>query len=142
MVRPQRPVAPEFKPQRAGLGQVLGELETDIMEAVWSAGEMTVREVHGVLLPKRELAYTTVMTVMTRLAEKGLLARVADGNSYLYRPTLTRQAFVSQAVGEVVNALLSSHAAQTISHFATCLDRVSSEELRQLEEMLKRRRGG
>src|SRR5680860_1755722 len=55
-----------------GLGQVLGDLEAEIMECMWDLGSASVRRVHECLQEDRNIAYTTVMTVMTRLAEKGL----------------------------------------------------------------------
>jgi len=138
----RRTFVPDFRPHKLGLSQVLGELESEVMETIWARGETTVRDVHSCLLSEREIAYTTVMTVMSRLSEKGLLLREADGNSYIYRPAVTRQVFVAQAVGEVLDALLTSHAPQTVSHFAASLDKVSAEEIRQLEELIKKRKGG
>ena len=138
----KRPVAPDFKPHRLGLEQVLGELEAEIMEIVWTTGETTVREVHQALLKVRDIAYTTVMTVMTRLADKGILLREAEGHAYLYRPRLSRAAFVAEMVGEVLDALLGSHSSQTVSHFVTRLDQANAEELHALEELIRRRKGG
>jgi len=139
---PKRRVAPDFKPHRLGLEQVLGELEAEIMEILWLAGETTVREVYQALLKGRDIAYTTVMTVMTRLADKGILIREADGNAYLYRPSMSRQVFVAEMVGEVLDALLSSHSAQTVSHFVTRLDEANAAELQALEELIRIRKGG
>jgi predicted transcriptional regulator len=69
--------------------RLLGPLEADVMEALWRAGEpLTVREVLGRLnRGGRKLAYTTVMTVMNRLAEKGALERERRGRGYAYQPT-------------------------------------------------------
>jgi len=139
---PKRRVAPDFKPHRLGLEQVLGELEAEIMEILWLAGETTVREVYQALLKGRDIAYTTVMTVMTRLADKGILIREADGNAYLYRPSMSRQVFVAEMVGEVLDALLSSHSAQTVSHFVARLDEANAAELQALEELIRIRKGG
>lgn len=138
----KRKVAPDFKPHRLGLEQVLGELEAEIMELVWMLGETTVREVHHALLKGRDIAYTTVMTVMTRLAEKGILTREADGNAYLYRPSMSREVFVSEMVGEVLDALLASHSTQTVSHFVARLDKANASELQALEELIRIRKGG
>jgi len=139
---PKRRVAPDFKPHRLGLEQVLGELEAEIMETLWLVGETTVREVHHALLKGRDIAYTTVMTVMARLADKGILLREADGNAYLYRPSMSREAFISAMVGEVLDALLSSHSTQTVSHFMARLDKANPAELQALEELIKIRKGG
>ena len=68
-----------FDPHKKGVRKILGDLEADIMEVVWSKTTITVREVFGELKKTREIAYTTVMTVMTRLAEKGLLQKNKTG---------------------------------------------------------------
>ncbi|MGH2360405.1 MAG: BlaI/MecI/CopY family transcriptional regulator, partial [bacterium] len=66
-----------FKPDRSGIRKVLGDLEADIMELIWSAASSgsgtTVRAVFETLSRRRRIAYTTVMTTMARLARKRLL---------------------------------------------------------------------
>jgi len=65
-------------------------LEAEVMRVLWEAGDpLTVRELRGHLNRDRsqELAYTTVMTVMNRLVEKGALARERRGRGYVYEPT-------------------------------------------------------
>jgi predicted transcriptional regulator len=66
---------------------LLGPLETDVMEMVWRLGDATVRDVHDQLADRRDLAYTTIMTTMARLAAKGLLTRDTSGLAHRYRPT-------------------------------------------------------
>ena len=75
-----------LKGYNPGLRQVLGDLEAEIMECVGQMGSASVRDVHEVLLGRRHIAYTTVMTVMSRLAEKGLLARRQDGRRVYSHP--------------------------------------------------------
>jgi len=138
-----RAVAPEFRPGKDGLRQILGDLEADIMEFVWTRGQCTVRDVHDGLLAsrERELAYTTVMTVMTRLAEKALLLRETVGNTYVYMPALGREEYLARVVGEVLDALFVSHREQTISHLASRLRSVDPAELDALGAALARRKG-
>lgn len=70
----------------------LGELELAIMEYVWRYDdEVDVPKVHRHFLKTRDLAYTTVMTVMTRLHEKGMLERCEDKRPYRYRAALSRE---------------------------------------------------
>ena len=57
----------------------LGELEAEVLGVVWEMKQATVQEVKDALEPRRSLAYTTVMTVMSRLAEKGILERRKEG---------------------------------------------------------------
>lgn len=76
----------------AVLKQGLGELELAIMNVVWKrAGPVTVPEVHRELLKSRKLAYTSTMTVMSRLHDKGVLHRREDRRPYTYWPALTRE---------------------------------------------------
>ena len=68
-----------FRFNQTGLRKFLGDLECEIMELVWkkAAPTVTVREIYDILRHERQIAYTTVMTTMVRLAEKGLL-RIVD----------------------------------------------------------------
>ncbi|MEU7401900.1 BlaI/MecI/CopY family transcriptional regulator [Streptomyces sp. NPDC044948] len=93
----------------------LGTLEGEVMRECWAAdGPVTVRAVLDHLNEDRErpLAYTTVMTVMSRLAEKGLLARTPQGRGYAYTPTVADEAAL--AVREVLRA----HGDAAVVHFA------------------------
>ena len=84
-----------MSPRRTGLG----DLERAVMEALWDAPDwMTVREVHGVLSGSREIAYTTVMTVLDRLTRKDLVVRARDGRAYRYRPADSRGAMAAEAM--------------------------------------------
>lgn len=82
---------------------ILGELETQIMEILWvQPGPMSVRSVHESLLARRELAYTTVMTVLDRLAKKGVVDRERDGRAWLYVAGSTRAQLVSVALSDAL----------------------------------------
>jgi predicted transcriptional regulator len=93
----------------------LGALEGEVMQVCWRVkAPVTVREVLDTLNADRDrpLAYTTVMTVMSRLAEKGVLARTAQGRGYAYTATVADEAAV--AVREVLRA----HGDAAVVHFA------------------------
>lgn len=62
----------------------LGETELEVLQHVWDLGRASVADVHGRVLRTREVAYTTVMTVMKKLASKGYLTFVKEGNAYVY----------------------------------------------------------
>jgi predicted transcriptional regulator len=75
------------------------------METLWDGdGWLTVRQVHDKLAEGRDIAYTTVMTVLDRMARKGLVERVRDGRAWTYRPAQSRGAMTAevmrQALGE------------------------------------------
>ena len=74
----------------------LGDLEHAIMDVLWGTPQsLTVREVSA-QLTERDLAHTTVMTVLDRLAKKGFARRERDGRAWRYRPSATREAYVTE----------------------------------------------
>jgi len=99
-----------FRFNQAGLRKFLGDLECEIMELVWkkAAPTVTVREIYDILRHERQIAYTTVMTTMVRLAEKGLL-RIVDraGLANCYAPVEMRTDFIKNAVARVLNIFIS-----------------------------------
>jgi predicted transcriptional regulator len=99
-----------FRFNQTGLRKFLGDLECEIMELVWkkAAPTVTVREIYDVLRHERQIAYTTVMTTMVRLAEKGLL-KIVDraGLANCYAPVESRTEFIKNAVGRVLNIFLN-----------------------------------
>jgi BlaI family penicillinase repressor len=72
------------------------------MNTLWPIGQGTVREIRDLLAPRRPRAYTTIMTIMDRLARKGVVQRIKVGRAYIYRPNLTAEEARSQALGQVV----------------------------------------
>ncbi|MFC5907009.1 BlaI/MecI/CopY family transcriptional regulator [Streptacidiphilus monticola] len=78
------------------MARPLGELENEVMTRLWQWNRpVTVREVLEDLQQEREIAYTTVMTVMDKLFQKGWLRREQDGRAYRYAPVSTREAYTA-----------------------------------------------
>lgn len=72
------------------------------MNTLWPLGEGTVRDIRDGLAARRPRAYTTIMTIMDRLARKGVVERRKVGRAYIYRPHLTAEEARSQAVGQLI----------------------------------------
>ena len=70
--------------------RLLGKLELMIMQVVWECGEATVRRVRNEIARKRDLAYSTIMTMMRKLEQKGVLAHRVEDRTYIYRPLVSR----------------------------------------------------
>src|SRR5271169_1301154 len=87
-------------PRRALLD--LAPLELDCMNTLWPMGEGTVREIRDRLAERRPRAYTTIMTIMDRLARKGVVERRKIGRAYAYRANVTAEEARAQALGQVV----------------------------------------
>ncbi|HUO36252.1 MAG TPA: BlaI/MecI/CopY family transcriptional regulator [Candidatus Acidoferrum sp.] len=81
----------------------LAPLELDCMNTLWPMGEGTVRQIRDQLAERRPRAYTTIMTIMDRLARKGVVERRKVGRAYVYRPNLSAEEARSQALGQVVD---------------------------------------
>ena len=96
--------------------QGFGELEAALMELLWRRGEpTTVREALSELRWHRELAYTTVMTVIDTLFRKGWLTREPDGRAFRYRPALSREEYVARAMHEAL--VDSGDRTEALTHF-------------------------
>lgn len=130
-----------FATLRSGMAKALGSLEAEIMELIWAERKpTTVAEVHERLVCRRPVAYTTVMTVMTRLADKGLLNRVRSGMAYVYTPAMTKQEFIGSLVKSVIDGLLEDFSEPAMAYFVARLGDVDEARLAQLEEIIKQRR--
>ena len=110
-----------FNPSTERSSKVLGPLEDDIMAVVWSQGSATVSTVHKALREKKDIAYTTVMTTMSRLAKKHLLNQDTTSSSYVYTPTLSRGDFERYVVRGVVNGLFDDFGDDVVDYFLECV---------------------
>jgi predicted transcriptional regulator len=119
---------------------LLGPLEQDVMDVVWRLGDATVRDVHDDLAAQRTIAYTTVMTTMTRLATKGLLIRDTNGLAHRYRAAVSRDRYGRSAVGDVLSWLLERYPEPAASYLADVVDEVDSVTLDKLRAAVERRR--
>ena len=131
-----------FRPEQKGLRAALFDLEADIMEVVWSKDwkEFAVADVQRELERKRDIAYTTVMTTVGRLHEKGLLSRERDGKRYVYRPCMSRDEFAEVMARDLFGTLSGLGHEQAI---ALLVDQVADsdvEELERLEVLIRRRK--
>jgi len=113
----------------------LGELERVVMDCLWAADQpRSVRTVHGELSGSRDLAYTTVMTVLDRLSRKHLVSRTREGRAYLYSPVHTR----AELTAEVMHDALSIDGLDRTAALVHFADRVTPEEAAALQVALAR----
>jgi len=126
-------------------GYALGPLESEVMRLVWDMGEVQVDEVHQVLQQDREIAYTTVMTVMSRLASKGVLRRRKQGRAFLYEAAHRRDDVAGSTLQEWVDRFYGGKVVPAVSYLLGN-EQLSDEEVAQLrrlvEELAERKEGG
>jgi BlaI family penicillinase repressor len=96
----------------------LAPLELECLNTLWPLGEGTVRQIRQLLALSRPRAYTTIMTIMDRLAHKGVVTRHKVGRAYLYRPNLTAEEARARAVERVVAGFFDGSAEALAAHLA------------------------
>jgi predicted transcriptional regulator len=113
----------------------LGSLEAEVMRVLWARPDSSVRDV-AEALKGRKRAYTTVMTVMSRLYEKGLLIRSPVGRAYSYSPAVTEEEFLNQVSSRMIRSLLQEFGEVAISQFIGELRQLRPEEMARLRQVL------
>jgi predicted transcriptional regulator len=110
--------------------------ELEIMKVVWRRGEVTVRDVYETLLARRRIAYTTVMTMMRILEDKGHLKKRQDERAYAYRAARPEAAVLRSMVREFVDRVFGGSAQPLLLHLAR-ERRLTAEEIEQVARMIK-----
>ena len=131
-----------IRPEQDGLKTSLFDLEAEIMEHVWDQGwdEFAVSDVHALLEKQREIAYTTVMTTVSRLFDKELLTRRKQGRRYLYRSKMTREQFLEAMTREVLESLPPVGQQTAVALLVERVAQADDEELDRLEALIRRKR--
>ena len=124
------------------------DLELEILKALWRIGPSPVRRVRDALAagapgsPPRELAYTSVMTVMTIMTNKGYLRRTKDKSrgdgGYVYHAKVTQQSTVGRMLRDLVNRAFSGSAGAAVLNLLDSSE-ITPDELRQLRELIDRK---
>lgn len=96
----------------------LAPLELECLIALWPMGEGTVRDIHHALAASRPRAYTTVMTIMDRLEQKGIVARRKVGRAFCYQPLLSAEEARLKAVEKIVNGFFEGSREALAAHLS------------------------
>ena len=111
------------------------ELELEILKILWREGSASVREVRDALTEFRDLAYTSVMTIMNIMARKGYLKRAKMGKSYIYETRVTEKATRRGILGDLVERLFSGSATALMVNLIETGD-IDDNELEKLRSLL------
>jgi predicted transcriptional regulator len=126
---------PQHRPQQLSLGH----LEAEILNIVWERGIVSVKDVHEQILsdPDRELAYTSVTTVLQRLTQKGWLACDKRGRSFFWKPLVSRQEAQTLEAYLHLQRFLAISNPDIVAAFANSLDQTSVEQLSAIAKKLQ-----
>lgn len=118
----------------------LSELQLSLMQVLWARGEASTAEVADALRGERDLAHTTVATLLTRLEKRGLLGSRREGRALLYTPLVSEAEVQRSMVGSLVDRLFAGRASALVSHLLDARG-VDAKELAELQALLKQRKG-
>lgn len=118
----------------------MGNRQAELMRVLWDAGPGTVEEVRSRLPEAQRGAYTTVQTVLNRLAERGLLERTRRGKSLVYSPLISEAEYVSSSLRRALSSASTAAKAAALAEIIGSLKRAELDELRQRSKVIKRRR--
>lgn len=125
---------PDYRPKQMSLGP----LEAEILNIVWELGSATVKDVHERILtdPNRELAYSSVTTVLRRLTHKGWLACNKRGRAFYWQPIVSRQQAQVIEAHEKLHRFLAVGNPDVVAAFADSLDSASVEQLEAIAQRI------
>ena len=129
------PPLPNYRPKHLSLGP----LETEILHIIWELGTVTVKDVHDRILsdPDRELAYTSVTTVLRRLTAKGWLSCDKAGRSFLWHPLVSRQDAQALKAYDQLHQFLAVGNPDVVASFADSLDAASLKQIQAIAQRLQ-----
>src|SRR5438876_12391475 len=115
---------------------VLTSQELEIMKVVWRSGASTVRDVYETLLEQRKIAYTTVMTMMNILEQKGHLKKSQKDRAYVYQATRPQKQVIRGMVREIVDRVFNGSAEPLLLHLVE-ERRLSERDVEEIRRMLR-----
>lgn len=127
-------------PRRKGSESQLTPLELEIMSVLWEAGPANVQTVQA-RLTARDLAYTTVQTMLNVLHRKGRVKRQLKDRAYVYRAVLSREKAVTQAVGDMLDRFFGGSADELLLSLVET-KYLTPEKLADLQRLIEERKGG
>jgi predicted transcriptional regulator len=130
-----------FKYKGEGLNRFFGPLEAKIMGILWEGNEHSIKQVQQRLEQDKPINFNTVMTVMNRLKDKGILEKRLVGRSSLFRPVQTKEEFMDEQSKKLSENLLDEFGAVVINHMLDAVDSVDQDLLEQLEQKIKSLKG-
>jgi len=111
--------------------------ELEVLQIIWEHGPCTVREVMNLLKPKRPRAYTSVMSLMNVMAEKGLLNQKPKGRAFIYSAKVSRAKTQSSMLGDLLNRAFDGSANALVAHLLEQAE-PNSEELDEIHKTITR----
>lgn len=128
--------AKNFRFRNEGMGKVLGALEQEVMKVLWKTPGLCGREVFEELSKSRKIAVTTVLTVLERLAKKGLVRKVKGESVYAFEPVQSEEELAGAISKEVFRGVLDLGSGSALASFVDMVASKDPEELERLAHLI------
>ncbi|GGE31137.1 transcriptional regulator [Pullulanibacillus camelliae] len=126
-----------FKYDQVGLDRFFGPLEAKIMDYLWAKeSEQSIKQVQQHLEKDKPINFNTVMTVMKRLVDKGILMKRTEGRLSLFRPVQSKKAFIDEQSKQLTETLLDEFGGVVINHMLDAMEDVDEDLLAKLEQKI------
>ncbi|MEC0275551.1 MULTISPECIES: BlaI/MecI/CopY family transcriptional regulator [Peribacillus] len=126
-----------FKYDEVGLNRFFGPLEANIMEYLWDKDEQSIKAVQQSLELDKPINFNTVMTVMNRLVEKGILVKRSEGRLSLFRPVQSKEEFFEEQSKKLTENLLDEFGGAVISHMLDAMKDADQGLIEKLEQKIQ-----
>ena len=139
-------ITENFPPDVGGSARYFGELQAEVMSILWDRDSATVREVVEELNQRRrkrrkdEFAYTTVLTLVSRLYARDLLAREPEGRGFRYRAAKTREQLLGELSDELISRLLDDFGEIAVARLGERLEALDPARLKKLKQARGKRK--
>lgn len=119
------------------VARYLGDLQAEVLAVLWRVGDATVREVVEEMNAnrRRKLAYTTVLTIVSRLSARGLLSRTPEGRGFRYRPTKSREELLAELSDELIDRLIDDFGEIALAQLGARIDGLDAKRRERLKEI-------
>ena len=118
------------------MSERISEAEHEVMEVLWRESPLAAADVAERVDPARGWNIRTVKTLLSRLLSKGVLVHEEEGRRYLYRPTVSREDFVSRESGRLLDRMFGGRVTPLVAHLAE-RDRLTPKDIEEIEALLK-----
>ena len=131
--------------KKPGYGKIrtqrpLGDLEFEIMKVLWEKGEATGKEIWKAINASRKAALTTVLTVIERLTNKGLIEKTMTEGPFIYKPLLTAEEFTREVTGKMLRDYMEVSSTSLITSFLDALTETDPKAMERLSAFIEKKK--
>jgi predicted transcriptional regulator len=123
-----------------GKSMILGELEKQVLNQLWSVGEADAKQIHAIVGDERGCSLNTIQSTLDRLYKKQLLSREKQGHAFIYRARVDREDLIARLIRDITSDFVSNCSDSLMAAFVSLSADLGDSELDRLETMIREHR--